>query len=149
MKSQDPALEEVPFGEKIICFGGDFRQILPVVKKGTQSDTVNASLNNSKLWKEVTVLRLKTNERVKRILGDSNKAKDFAEYLLAIGEGRIETTNENFENDIIKLKPELLVKDNELDLIDVVFPTLRSNENQEHLMSRSVLTAKNKDVDIK
>ena len=39
----DPMNRSVPFVNKIIIFGGDFRQVLPVVKKGTQSDIVNAS----------------------------------------------------------------------------------------------------------
>jgi len=147
MKTTDPALEQVPFGGKLICFGGDFRQILPVVKKGVQCDTVNASLNKSYLWKDIKVLKLKTNERVKKILGNSNKAKDFAEYLLAIGEGRIECSKENFENDIIEIKPEMLVNDNELDLINIVFPNIRTNDNPEFYTTRSVLSTKNIDVD--
>ncbi len=147
MKTTDPALEQVPFGGKLICFGGDFRQILPVVKKGVQCDTVNASLNKSYLWKDIKVLKLKTNERVKKMLGNSNKAKDFAEYLLAIGEGRIECSKENFENDIIEIKPEMLVNDNELDLINIVFPNIRTNDNPEFYTTRSVLSTKNIDVD--
>ncbi|KAG2212510.1 hypothetical protein INT45_000892 [Circinella minor] len=35
MGATDPALANVPFGGKVVVFGGDFRQLLPVVKKGT------------------------------------------------------------------------------------------------------------------
>ena len=33
------------FGGKVVVFGGDFRQILPVVRHGSRADIVNASLN--------------------------------------------------------------------------------------------------------
>ncbi|XP_021727711.1 uncharacterized protein LOC110694855 [Chenopodium quinoa] len=35
---------DVPFGGKVIVFGGDFRQILPVVPKGTKAQTIDACL---------------------------------------------------------------------------------------------------------
>ena len=39
-----------PFGGKPIVLGGDFRQILPVVRKGSRSAIVNASITSSPLW---------------------------------------------------------------------------------------------------
>jgi hypothetical protein len=92
MGALDPKLKDVPFGNKIIVFGGDFRQILPVVRKGTRSEIVNAAFNRSKLWKTVQVLKLTENMRVQRLTGiDQVKALEFAEYLLRIGEGREQT----------------------------------------------------------
>ncbi|GAU36985.1 hypothetical protein TSUD_150210 [Trifolium subterraneum] len=38
-----------PFGGKVIVFGGDFRQILLVVPRGSRSDIVHASINSSKI----------------------------------------------------------------------------------------------------
>ena len=35
------------FGGKVIVFGGDFRQVLPVVPHGTRTKTVNASFAKS------------------------------------------------------------------------------------------------------
>lgn len=40
----------LPFGGKIIVFGGDFRQILHVVPKGGRADIVHATINSSLLW---------------------------------------------------------------------------------------------------
>ena len=92
MGALDPKLKHIPFGNKIIIFGGDFRQILPVVRKGTRTEIVNASFNRSKLWTNVQILKLTTNMRVQRLTGaDQNKAREFAEYLLRIGEGREQT----------------------------------------------------------
>ena len=49
MKAVDQSLEEKPFGGKVVVFGGDFRQILPVVIKGTREDIVGACLCRSTL----------------------------------------------------------------------------------------------------
>eukprot|EP00256_Glycine_max_P058043 XP_014625993.1 uncharacterized protein LOC100778282 [Glycine max] len=37
------------FGGKVMVFGGDFRQILPVIPRGSRSDIVNATINSSYL----------------------------------------------------------------------------------------------------
>ncbi len=47
MKAVDPLLEEKPFGGKVVVFGGDFRQILPVVIKGSREDIVGSCLRRS------------------------------------------------------------------------------------------------------
>ena len=38
------------FGGKVIVFGGDFRQILPVIPRGNRSNIVHATINASYLW---------------------------------------------------------------------------------------------------
>jgi len=47
-----------PFGGKVIVFGGDFQQILPVVPRGSRSDIVHASLNASYIWNDCQILKL-------------------------------------------------------------------------------------------
>ncbi|KAK9724272.1 hypothetical protein RND81_05G060200 [Saponaria officinalis] len=46
---------DLPFGGKVVVFGGDFRQILPVVPKGSRQDFVYASLSSSSLWSSCKV----------------------------------------------------------------------------------------------
>ena len=41
-----------PFGGKVFVMGGDFRQCLPVVPKGTKTQVVEACLSRSPLWHE-------------------------------------------------------------------------------------------------
>ncbi|GMS91974.1 hypothetical protein PENTCL1PPCAC_14150, partial [Pristionchus entomophagus] len=53
-----------PFGGKIFILGGDFRQILPVVEKGTRSDQVDACIKRSPLWTQFRSLHLISNMRV-------------------------------------------------------------------------------------
>nr|XP_040249542.1 uncharacterized protein LOC109776755 [Aegilops tauschii subsp. strangulata] len=40
-----------PFGGKTIVFGEDFRHVLPVVRRGSQGQIVDATLQSSHLWK--------------------------------------------------------------------------------------------------
>jgi len=40
---------------KVIVFGGDFRQILPVVLRGGHSDIVHANINSSYIWNHCQV----------------------------------------------------------------------------------------------
>ncbi|XP_074289035.1 uncharacterized protein LOC141614178 [Silene latifolia] len=50
MRVVDPRNATLPFGGKVVVFGGDFRQTLPVVSKGSRADVVHASLCSSYLW---------------------------------------------------------------------------------------------------
>ena len=69
MGSIDPFNRTIPFGNKIIVFGGEFRQTLPVVKNGTRDDIVGASFNRSNLWSYIIQYKLAINMRVKRLDG--------------------------------------------------------------------------------
>ncbi|XP_078440884.1 uncharacterized protein LOC144710915 [Wolffia australiana] len=47
MKTINPSLESVPFNIKFIVMGGDFRQMLPAIPKGSRSMIISSSLNRS------------------------------------------------------------------------------------------------------
>ncbi|KAL7132194.1 hypothetical protein ABFS83_12G055800 [Erythranthe nasuta] len=64
LSQSDPENENKPFGGKTVIFGGDFRQILPVVPKGTRQQVVSASINSSHLWQHCEVLTLTKNMRL-------------------------------------------------------------------------------------
>jgi len=56
MGAVDPALKDMLFGGKVVVMGGDFRQILLVVPRGTRGQIVDASLKRSAiLWHRVKV----------------------------------------------------------------------------------------------
>ena len=65
-----------PMGGCTIFFSGDFRQILPVMTRGTRADEVNAS--------HITKCELKTNMR---IVSSSKDNRNFSTDLLQIGNG--------------------------------------------------------------
>ncbi|XP_071939243.1 uncharacterized protein [Coffea arabica] len=72
---------ELPFGGKVIVFGGDFRQTLPVIEQASKQTLIEASLPNSPLWNKFHMLKLTENMRA--ILDPT-----FSEFLLIVGEGR-------------------------------------------------------------
>ena len=39
----------LPFGGKVILLGGDFRQVLPVIRHATQAEIIDSNIHNSKL----------------------------------------------------------------------------------------------------
>ena len=56
---------DLPFGGKMFVCGGDFRQTLPIVGKGSRAQIVDASLRRSYLWDVMQYLRLVCNMRVR------------------------------------------------------------------------------------
>ncbi|ONM31301.1 hypothetical protein ZEAMMB73_Zm00001d040413 [Zea mays] len=134
---------ELPFGGKTIVFGGDFRQVLPVVRKGSRAQVVASSLRMSYLWESMSHLKLVSNMRAKN-------DPWFAEYLLRVG-GGTEVTNSDGD---IRLPDEVCVpysgSDNDLDnLIDFVFPNLNENmSDSTYITSRAILSTRNDWVDM-
>ena len=106
LKMDDPRLADVPFGGKLMVFGGDFRQVLPVVPRGSRAQVVGQSLTRSVLWPFTRILRLRTNMRVQQAqtqAQDPAVLRDFADYLLRIGDGREPT----IANGMVQLPPQM------------------------------------------
>nr|GMD12780.1 ATP-dependent DNA helicase PIF1-like [Ipomoea batatas] len=67
------------FGGKVIVFGGDFRQTLPVVRHGKKEDFIAASLvKSTSIWSHICRLTLVENMR-------AHADPTFASYLMKIG----------------------------------------------------------------
>ncbi|XP_022895359.1 uncharacterized protein LOC111409550 [Olea europaea var. sylvestris] len=128
---------DLPFGGKVVVFEGDFRQVLPVVQRGTKDDIMKASLVFSDLWQYFIQLPLTENMKAKL---DSL----FCEYLLRIGNGieREHTCHMiKLHSDIImdfESEFELLKK-----LIAIVFPNFHAyGDNLNIMMNIVILTPK-------
>ncbi|XP_012702834.1 ATP-dependent DNA helicase PIF1 [Setaria italica] len=135
--------QDLPFGGKIVVFGGDFRQVLLVVRKGSRAQIVDASLRRSYLWESMHHLKLVRNMRAQSDLW-------FAEYLLRIGGG---TEEVNGDGDVC-LPDDICVPysgDSEKDLdmlIECIFPNLNANmTNKDYITSRAILSTRNDWVD--
>ena len=50
---RDICSRDLPFGDKVMVLGGDFRQIPPVVKHGSRALVISTCLNRSYLWRYV------------------------------------------------------------------------------------------------
>ncbi|KAG5552563.1 hypothetical protein RHGRI_010594 [Rhododendron griersonianum] len=130
------------FGGKVIVFGGDFRQVLPVVPRGTRAETVHASLAKSYLWTKMQKLILKTNMRAQ---SDST----FSDFLLRVGSGVEPTEDEN----MIEIHEDMIVRYQgrscESCLINAVFPSRKENANSaEYITQRAILATRNESVDM-
>src|SRR6185436_17119728 len=78
-----------PFGGKVIVLGSDFRQILPIVIRGTRADIVNTCLKSSNLWKYFQTIKLTINIKVQQ--QENVKQKNFVNFLLQVDEGKVPT----------------------------------------------------------
>ncbi|XP_027166340.1 uncharacterized protein LOC113766337 [Coffea eugenioides] len=131
-----------PFGGKVIVFGSDFRQTLPVIQNATRDIQVQASFVNSTLWGSLQKVTLM--ENIRALLD-----KPFLEFLLRVGEG----TEPEDEDGRISLSNDILLpydsKDNSLDrLIESVFSDLQLYSLDPYLMiNRCILSAMNIAVD--
>ncbi|XP_035842029.1 uncharacterized protein LOC110923677 [Helianthus annuus] len=139
--------EALPFGGKVIVFGGDFRQILPVVPNGSRQDIVNASLSSSYIWNKCKLLTLTKNMRLTVGMnhGDIDKTKEFAKWLLDIGEGKLGGRNDG--EAVIDIPQELLITESTNpigNLINFVYPSiLESFNDPNYFQERAILAPKN------
>ncbi|XP_006598643.1 uncharacterized protein LOC114386257 [Glycine soja] len=102
---------DISFGGKVIVFGSDFHQILPVVSRGSRSDIVHASINASYIWDHCQILKLTKNTRLQTNAADTNSddLKQFSNWLLDIGDGKLGEPNDGYGE--ISIPDEFLIKD--------------------------------------
>ena len=129
-------------GKVTVVLSGDFRQCLPVVKRGTKADELRACLKSSGLWRQVKTLRLKTNMRA-QLTGDASSA-EFAQNLLQLGEGKVPED----ESGLIDMSPHGTPVSNLDELIGNVFPDFETRyKDFTYLSQRAILAPKNDAVD--
>ncbi|KAG5558126.1 hypothetical protein RHGRI_008145 [Rhododendron griersonianum] len=131
------------FGGKVVVLGGDFRQVLPVIPKGTRQDCIDASLVRSAIWANLKKFKLTQNMRAKT-------DPSFSDFLLRVGNG---VEHENLKGQIA-IPASMTLSPNAAQtpvqqLIDFVFPDLHNYLNQPLSMTDcAILTPKNDSVDI-
>jgi ATP-dependent DNA helicase PIF1 len=89
----------LPFGGKVMVFGGDFRQVLLVVPRGTKAQIMDVTLLRSYIWKDVRKICLTRNMR-------AHSNPWFSYYLLRIGNG----TKDTFAGDYIRLPKDIVIE---------------------------------------
>ena len=147
---RDLMQNELPFGGKVIVFAGDFRQTLPIVKRGNRSQIVKACLKKSKLWPNFKCFSLLENMRLRLGQGTNvQKQREYGELLLQIGNGTLPNVVEEGSpfKDLIKLPEHLCIGPEKAALIDRIFPDLNRNWCNEHwLCGRAILAPKNSTI---
>ncbi|KAL0838591.1 hypothetical protein ABMA28_016683 [Loxostege sticticalis] len=130
---RDLRSKNAPMGGCTILFSGDFRQILPVVIRGTRADEINASLKRSNLWPNM------------RLSLSSGENRLFAEMLLKVGNGKLTQSDGriNLENLCILIY-------NIQDLVNNRYPDIH-NISCKSILSwfkeRAILSLTNEQVD--
>ncbi|XP_074315513.1 uncharacterized protein LOC141651711 [Silene latifolia] len=134
---------ELPFGGNVVVFGGDFRQTLPVVSKGSRGDVVRASLCSSYLRRSCKVLRLTKNMSVQggRTSDNVDDIRKFSEWILEIGDGLAGGENDG-EVDL-QFPDDLLIQhvaDPIASIVNVTYSDLQNQLcNPDYLQERAIL----------
>ncbi|KAJ1692458.1 hypothetical protein LUZ63_009156 [Rhynchospora breviuscula] len=156
LATTDPPFAHAPFGGMTLVLGGNFRQILPVVPRGSRHDTIGASIVHSPLWDRFIVLRLTENMRLMRCRDDPAQATriaEFASWLLAVGDGNIPAValDDTAVHEWIKIPDELLIHyddDDQQAIIDEIYLALHATQiYDDYLRQRAILAPKNNLVD--
>ncbi|XP_071729379.1 uncharacterized protein [Rutidosis leptorrhynchoides] len=150
MRQTLPENKDKVFGGKVVVFGGDFRQILPV-PKGSRQDIVNASLNSSYIWYYIKVLKLTINMRLQTGFNtyEMEDIKEFAKWILDVGNGTVGGPN---DGDVeITILDEFLIKQSDdpiNSIIESTYPELINNlyENT-YFQERTILAPTHEHVD--
>ena len=74
---------DLPFGGKTIVFGGNFRQVLPLVPHASRTVLVATSIKRNDLWPCIRQLKLTVNMRAGR------EEQNFADWLKQLGDGTL------------------------------------------------------------
>ncbi|VDO21633.1 unnamed protein product [Heligmosomoides polygyrus] len=126
---QDIMQNSKPFGGKIMLLGGDFRQMLPVIEKGSRYDVVQACLKTSSVWPLFKVYKLTTNMRLQA------NDHEYREWLMKIGNGEAISD----ENGDIQVPPPLICSGN---IADAIFGDAFSGRSVD-LSELAILTPRN------
>jgi len=138
---RDLLQNESPFGGITVLFGGDFRQILPVIPKGSRQQIVSASLCHSYLWQTTTLLHLQQNMCLDR----TPQSNAFAQWLLEVGAGLHLGPNAS-----TTLPPSMCLSENTVEtLINTIYPHVADAEGKpdQYFLERTILSSKNDAVD--
>ncbi|XP_016199231.1 uncharacterized protein LOC107640198 [Arachis ipaensis] len=119
-----------PFCGKVIVLGGDFRQILPVIPKGSRHDILTSAINSSHMWSFCKVLKLHTNMRLLMSSSDQDEGemKRFANWILDVGNGNIGSVVGDESE--IEIPDDLLITTTDdplFHLVDFTYPNLLQN----------------------
>ena len=146
----------LPFGGKVLVLAGDFRQQLPVTPRANPCEIIDSCAVNAKSWEHITTLVLNTNHRL--VTNDDNL--EFADLIDRIGRGvndvvdGTDTSVELPQRILLDIKkpragdPKLEEGDRVDALIDWVYRKPPRGQNRASwLMSRRIVTPKNKTVD--
>ncbi|XP_015955202.1 uncharacterized protein LOC107479588 [Arachis duranensis] len=136
--------KNLSFGGKVVVLGGDFKQVLPIIPKGSSVEVVMASINSSVLWKYCKVLRLTKDMRLASGLEQSTaqELRSFLDWILQISECQYEIViNDKISVDISSILIILVLQNPVEDIINTIYPNLVQNfHNPSFFQDKAILS---------
>ena len=157
MQAVDRCLRDIcnssqPFGGKVVCFCGDFRQTLPVVPGAKPGQIILTSIRNASFWEQVEVLHLTENMRLRNPdLNDFGRqeAREFAHTLLQIGDGATVLPQRGRNGGMAPWSDGRLASNELQELIDRIYSAISSAPTtNDYLAERAILAVTNRQVSI-
>ena len=146
------APEDLPFGGKVVCFCGDFRQTLPVCPGKGRGAIVGSCLQRTPFWPEVEILRLTINMRLQDpSLSEEGRrdAAQFAQEVLDIGNGITTFLPEGDDKGRAPWGHGFIEANSQLGLVKTLYPDLgHTVPDAEYLGQRAILAIANMDVGV-
>lgn len=137
------------FGGITTVIAGDFRQISPVVPRGTRAEVVSSFLKQSTIWRNVEILRLQRNIRVEisytKFENTMFGSLNFAQWLLAFGNSQISMAN----GDMTNCPTEMMLPAGDIEaIVHAIYPRIngRGIRCNEYLAQRAILAPRNDNV---
>ncbi len=137
-----------PFNDIVFVMSGDFRQVLPVIPRGSHADIVSASIKNSYLWESIEVFHLLENMRA----GDAITIypdlgnRTFVDWLLCLGNNELETIDEDY----FKCPNMTVLPPTDIGAMAMaIYPQQHEGQaTNEYLRERAILALHNKEVSL-
>ncbi|KAG4980874.1 hypothetical protein JHK82_034119 [Glycine max] len=138
-------VDNVPFGGKVVVFGGNFWKILPMIPRGSRLDIVHATINASYLWDYCIVLKLtkKMCLQSNSTMSNAEEIKSFSQWLIDVSDGKLGKGDDGFSE--IENPSEFLIT-NFTDPIESIvthtYPNIQQNyKDEDFLKSRAILAS--------
>ena len=112
---RDICNNNILFGGKVILLGGDFRQTLPIVKRGKPAQIIESCLKRSAIWPRVQLFHLHRNMRA------GPEEQEFSRYLLQLGSNQLQHKEDDPFKGAIEIPEACVHQNNDIDIVDSIF----------------------------
>ena len=142
-----------PFGGKTLLLCGDFKQLPPVIPRGSRRAVMAASIKTSPYFQNATILKLVKNERLRKqllehdlSLNEKQKLKKFDKWITNIGYNKVPKRT-NIHGQAIKLDPSYIANcPNLTNFIDQIYSEMNQRNDANYFKNRCILTTLNENV---
>ena len=134
---RDVTGNDVPFGGKVVILGGDFRQTLPIVRRGSDTAIGKNCIISSPLWSIVKRFQLTSNMRA------NPDEVQFKSFLLDIGDGKLSLKNTTPFVQSVEIPYNFITTST---IVDNIFPEDEISQDPLSIIKRAILCPTNKEA---